>query len=170
MSQRGAASTFSAKSTPQRNNAQDQTMNSMLLELRKSRESQKGKGTSMKTPTRASMFMTQDMEERDFSIVEESVHDAVDSDSDIDVNDFRPSKSLDGGFTDSIGGGEMAGSLGSLRARVPSLASEGSADVPLTVPVEPRISARRKGSGDSRKSAGLEIIDGGVDLLSLSSS
>jgi hypothetical protein len=145
----------------------------MLMELRKSRESQKGKGASTKAPTRASMFMTQDMEERDFSIVEESAHDA-DSDSDIDVNDFRPKKSLNGGFSDSFDPMDAAGSIGSLRVRMPSLAADqsdaDSIEVPLTVPVEPRISARRKGSGDSKKSDGLAIIDGGVDLLSLSSS
>jgi hypothetical protein len=89
---------YSFKNVSRRKSEQDQTMENMLQELRKSRDmsqkaSQKGSSGSVgKTvlPLRASMFMTEDGE-RDFSIVEETGND---SDSDVDVNDFRPKKGL----------------------------------------------------------------------------
>lgn len=127
---------FSFKNATRGTSQKDQTMNSLLQDLRRSRDLNQKKSSSFAAkgalPLRASMFMTQDGE-KDYSIVEDPGND---SDSDVDVSDFRPQKAPqhlsplhDTQFNDSINtGGEPLLETASLHAPPPQSLPVGIAE------------------------------------------
>lgn len=88
----------SFKTTPKSNSARDQTLSAMLSSLRHTRAS--SKVPAGVTTTSASMFLTQDGTDRDFSLLEEPAG----SDSDVSISAFKrqpPSSKNVGNFNDS---------------------------------------------------------------------
>lgn len=113
---------YSFKNATRGSSEKDQTMNSLLQDLRRSRDLNKKSSRSAVKAT--NMFLTQDGE-KEGSIAEESGYN---SDSDVDVSDFRPQKTPQrlsppqcSQFNDSINstGGEPVLETASLHAPAP---------------------------------------------------